>query len=214
MALEFHVIPVTAFQQNCSLLICSESRAAVLIDPGGDLELIEAQLEALGAELKEIWLTHGHLDHAGASRTLADRCKVPLIGPHEADRFWLQRLEAQAQNYGLPAYANFEPDRWLTEQDTLKLGEYEFQVIHCPGHTPGHVVFYQKEEGLLIAGDVLFAGSIGRTDFPMSCHEDLVTAIKTKLFTLPEAVCVAPGHGPTTTIGREKKSNPYVGKYT
>ena len=214
MALEFHVIPVTAFQQNCSLLICSETRSAVLVDPGGDLEVIIEKLEHHKAKLKEIWLTHGHLDHAAGSRTLADRLKVALIGPHKDDSFWLQRQEMQARSYGMESYPVFEPDRWLSEGEELQLEKYSFKVIHCPGHTPGHVVFYCESQGLIIVGDVLFAGSIGRTDFPMSCHDDLISAIKNKLFVLPENVVVAPGHGRTTTIGKEKKHNPFVGNYS
>lgn len=213
MALEVHTVPVTPFQQNCSLLFCTESKTAVAIDPGGDLELLRDALSQLDATLVAIWLTHGHLDHAGASRTFADEQKVQLIGPQKDDIFWLNRLEHQAQSYGLPSWPSFKPDEWLIADQTLTFSHWDFQVIHCPGHTPGHVVFYQAQEKILIAGDVLFAGSIGRTDFPMSNHQDLIDAIKNNLFVLPDDVVVYPGHGPTTTLGREKESNPYVGAH-
>lgn len=212
MALEIHPVPVTAFQQNCSVVFCSETQTAVAIDPGGDLELIQEKLDELDATLVDIWLTHGHFDHAGASRLFAEQKKVSITGPEQADLFWLDRIESQAQSYGLPPYSPFQPDQWLKDGDTLQLGQWSFQVIHCPGHTPGHVVFYQAESKNIIVGDVLFAGSIGRTDFPMSVHQDLIDSIKEKLFKLPDDVTVYPGHGPTTTLGREKKSNPYVGE--
>jgi glyoxylase-like metal-dependent hydrolase (beta-lactamase superfamily II) len=214
MSLTISAFPVTAFQQNCSLIISEETNMALAIDPGGDIEKLEMELEENGAQLKEIWLTHGHLDHAGAARQFADRQNVKVVGPQIQDDFWLKRLELQAQQYGLPSYPTFQPDQWLEGDAELNFEGYFFKVIHCPGHTPGHVVFYQKELGWLIAGDVLFNGSIGRTDFPMSNHQDLVDSIQKKLFILPGETVVYPGHGPTTTIEKESKDNPFVGAYS
>ena len=211
MPIEINVIPVTLYQQNCSILKCNETDEIGIIDPGGDIDEIMQYCDQIGGNITKIILTHGHLDHAGQSRALADRLSLPLIGPEKADQFWLDRLEEQSKMFGFEETTSFKPDQYLEDGETLTLGNSTLKAIHCPGHTPGHVVFYLEKEGALIAGDVLFKGSIGRTDFPMSVHEDLIHAIKTKLFLLDDKTVVYPGHGPTTTIGDEKRMNPYVG---
>lgn len=211
MAIQIHVVPVTPYQQNCSVLKCSETEDLAIVDPGGDLDLILDTCQQIGGTIKLILLTHGHLDHAGQARNLANQLNLPLVGPEKADQFWLDRLNDQSKMFGFDPTEAFTPDQYLKDQEIIPFGKGELRAIHCPGHTPGHVVFHLEEEKALIAGDVLFKGSIGRTDFPMSVHEDLIQAIKTKVFLLDDQTVVYPGHGPTTTIGEEKRSNPYVG---
>ena len=212
MALEISIIPVTPFQQNCTLLRCTNTGDKAVIDAGGDIELIKAEINKTEGELKNVFLTHGHLDHAGASRQLADDYKVSLVGPQREDLFWLESIPEQAKSFGFPSFDAFEPDQWLEQGDTIVVGDSTLSVLHCPGHTPGHVVFYDKEQGFLIVGDVIFAGSVGRTDFPRSDSKALLSSIKENLFCLPEESVIYPGHGETTTIGREKKTNPFVGE--
>ncbi|RXZ44413.1 MBL fold metallo-hydrolase [Crenobacter cavernae] len=210
MALKFQIVPVTPFQQNCSILWCDATRRAAVVDAGGDIARIEAVVEQLGVSVEKLLLTHGHIDHAGAAAALAEKFGVKIEGPQKAETFWLDQLPQQGAMFGFPASAPLTPDRWLEEGDTVSIGDETLAVIHCPGHTPGHVVFYSEGAGLLVAGDVLFAGSIGRTDFPMGNHDDLIAAIRGKLFKLPDATVVIPGHGPNTTIGAERASNPFV----
>lgn len=211
MPFEIHVFPVTPFEQNCSIIVDEESRKALVIDAGGEVKRIKAQLENLGAELSALWLTHGHLDHAGGAMELSNDTGIEVIGPHEDDQFWLDQMEIQAGTFGLETSGSFKPHRYLNDGEELEFEGKTFKVIHCPGHTPGQVVFFQPDQNFLIAGDVIFLGSIGRTDFPRSNHGDLINAIKTKVFALPDDCTIYPGHGPTTTIGQEKATNPYVG---
>jgi hydroxyacylglutathione hydrolase len=204
------VIPVTPFRQNCSLLVCEATNHAAVVDPGGDIELIEGAIEKEGVTVEKVLLTHGHLDHCGAAKALATRYGVPIEGPHVDERFWLDQLAAQSQRFGFPHAEAFEPDRWLSDGDTVRFGDETFDVYHCPGHTPGHVVFVSGRHRLALVGDVLFAGSIGRTDFPRGSQADLIASIRTKLWPLGEDIAFIPGHGPTSTFGEERRTNPYV----
>lgn len=210
MALKYHVIPVTPFAQNCSVLWCDQTRRAAVVDAGGDLDRIRAFLASETLSVEKLLLTHGHIDHAGGAAALAEALGVAIEGPQQADSFWLEQLPQQSQAFGFPASDMLSPQRWLVDGDTVTVGQEVLRVIHCPGHTPGHVVFYSESAGLLIAGDVLFQGSIGRTDFPRGNHQDLLDSIHNKLFTLPDDTTVIPGHGPFTTLGDEKRSNPFV----
>lgn len=211
--IDYRIVPVTPFQQNCSIVWCEATRKAAVVDPGGDVERILATVEELGVTVEKVWLTHGHIDHVGGVVELAARLAVPVEGPQREDEFWLQGLPQQSRMFGFPPIAAFAPDRWLAEGDEMALGEARFQVIHAPGHTPGHVVFYQPQARLAWVGDVLFAGSIGRTDFPKGDHAALIASIRDKLFPLGEDVVFVPGHGPVSTLGREQADNPYVGKH-
>lgn len=209
--MKVQIIPVTAFQQNCSLLWDEHSMKGAVVDPGGDLPRIKAAIEANGVTIEKILITHGHLDHAGAAAQLARELGVKIEGPHKDEVFWLERLSNdQGRLFGLEPGEPFTPDRWLDDGDTVTVGGETLQVLHCPGHTPGHIVFYSPTAEVAFVGDVLFRGSIGRTDFPKGNHADLINAIRTKLFTLPDDVEFVPGHGPTSTIGDEKESNPFV----
>ncbi len=208
--MKYAIIPVTPFVQNCSLLVCEETQHAVVIDPGGDVERILGVVKKAGLTVEKVLLTHGHLDHASAARVLADRCGVKIEGPHRDDIFWLEKLPQQAQSYGFPAVEPFLPDRWLHDGDTVTFGNQTLEVLHCPGHTPGHVVFFHRAGKFAVVGDVLFAGSIGRTDFPRGNHEDLIHSIRENLFPLGDDVEFIPGHGPNSTFGRERESNPFV----
>ncbi|MGC3963042.1 MAG: MBL fold metallo-hydrolase [Rhodocyclaceae bacterium] len=211
MALEYRIVPVTAFMQNCSILWCTESMEAAVVDPGGDLPRIEAQLATTGARLTKILLTHGHIDHAGAAAELAEKTGVPIEGPQEEERFWIEKLADQSRMFGLSPSRPFEPNRWLNDGDTVTVGRETLQVLHCPGHTPGHVVFFHAPSRLAVVGDVLFAGSIGRTDFPRGDHAALIAAIRGKLWPLGDDVDFIPGHGPMSSFGAERASNPFVG---
>lgn len=208
--LQYQIIPVTAFSQNCSLVWCDETKEAVLIDAGGDVDLLKSAVEAHGVKLKAVWLTHGHLDHAGGAQDLREQLGLPVIGPDQADDFWLAGIEQHAKTYGLSGLRNVEPDEWLTESREMNLGNETFQVIHTPGHTPGHIVFYHAKQQLAWVGDVIFAGSIGRTDFPKGDHGTLIRSITEKLWPLGNDVRFIPGHGPESTFGAERKSNPFV----
>lgn len=204
------IVPVTPFQQNCSILVDEASGKAAVVDPGGDLERIEEALSRTGATLEKILLTHGHLDHCSGAAELRRRTGVPIEGPQRNDKFWIDQLPRAAAGYGFPPAEAFEPDRWLEDGDTVSVGGATLDVRHCPGHTPGHVVFFSAPERLAIVGDVLFAGSIGRTDFPRGNHAELIRSITQKLWPLGEDVTFIPGHGPVSTFGEERESNPYV----
>ncbi|MCF7530508.1 MBL fold metallo-hydrolase [Neisseria lisongii] len=209
MALQFEINAVTPFRQNCTLLWDDESGEAVLTDVGGDVPFLLQSVADKNLKLKEIWLTHGHLDHAGGVVEFLKHCDVAVLGPHEGDDFLLQSLPETTAQYGFPV-SPVPQTRWLNEGEQLAVGRYVFDVLHIPGHTPGHVVFYCSEAGLLIAGDVLFYETIGRTDFPRGNHADLICNIREKLLTLPEETRVIAGHGRMTTIGHEKRHNPFL----
>jgi len=205
------IIPVTPFQQNCSLVWCEVTQHAAVIDPGGDLDKVLAAVDEAGVTLTSILLTHAHVDHAGATAELARRKQLPIIGPHRGDQFWIDGLAEQGRMFGLGQSESFEPDQWLVDGARVSLGEGEFQVRHCPGHTPGHVIFYSAPDRLAFVGDVLFAGSIGRTDFPGGDYDTLIRSIREKLFVLGDEVRFVPGHGPMSTFGAERRTNPFVG---
>jgi glyoxylase-like metal-dependent hydrolase (beta-lactamase superfamily II) len=204
------VIPVTAFQQNCSVIFNARTRQAAVVDPGGDVHRIVEQLDREGLTLEKILITHAHLDHAAATAELAALKGVPIEGPHPDDQFLIDDLPRQAQQYGFAASRSFVPDRWLSQGDQVTAVGETFEVRHCPGHTPGHVVFFHPGARLAFVGDVLFAGSIGRSDFPRGNHEDLIRSIRQNLFPLGDDVQFVPGHGPTSTFGRERQANPFV----
>lgn len=204
------VVPVTAFQQNCSVLWCERTRAAAIIDPGGELDRVLATVAQHELMPDKILLTHGHVDHAAGTAELARRCKLPIIGPHRADDYWIAGLAEQAAMFGFPPSESFTPTRWLEQGDRVPLGEGELEVLHCPGHTPGHVVYFSRPDRLAIVGDVLFQGSIGRTDFPGGDHDTLIRSIRERLFTLGDDVHFLPGHGPMSTFGAERRANPHV----
>ncbi|GLV22119.1 glyoxalase [Sphingobium sp. TomMM35A] len=204
------LIPVTPLQQNCTLFWCTATNRGAFVDPGGDLPRLKAAAEQQGVTIEKILVTHGHIDHCGEAGTLAKELGVPIEGPHEADRFWISRLEEDGRNYGVNGKI-FEPDRWLADGDQVKVGELVLDVYHCPGHTPGHVVFHHAPSKLAIVGDVLFQGSIGRTDFPMGNHQDLIDAITGKLWPLGGDTAFVPGHGPMSNFAHERRTNPFVG---
>lgn len=204
------IIPVTSYQQNCSLLTCEETNRAAVVDPGGDLDRIISTVEKEGALLEKIFLTHGHLDHAGGAGELAEKYSLPVEGPHKDDQFLLTSFTEQIKRFGFPHCQSFTPDRWLEDGDTIHFGRVELDVYHCPGHTPGHVVFHEKNSQVATVGDVLFKGSIGRTDFEFGDHEQLISSIKQKLWPLGDDVQFVPGHGPTSSFGHERQTNPYV----
>ncbi|HQZ59543.1 MAG TPA: MBL fold metallo-hydrolase [Acinetobacter sp.] len=208
--LQVKIVPVTAFQQNCSILWDSDTKEAVLIDAGGDAAILKKEVEDLGLKVKALWLTHGHLDHAGAVGELAETWKIPVIGPHKEDQFWLDMIQDVSARYGFPIPQPINVDQWLEGGEVLKLGDDEFEVRFAPGHTPGHVMFYNAKHGVLWTGDVLFKGSIGRTDFPKGNHQQLLDSIQRECFSLPDATQFISGHGPISTIGYEKKFNPFV----
>lgn len=205
------VLPVTPYQQNCSLVWCEATRQAALIDPGGEAERLLAEADERGLKLIKLLLTHGHLDHVGAASEIASRLGIPIEGPHRGDDYWLQALPQQSAMFGFPHTDAFTPDRWLADGDTVSVGEVILDVLHCPGHTPGHVVFYHRDSKTAFVGDVLFAGSIGRTDFPGGDSDALIHSIRQRLFPLGDDVTFISGHGPDSTFGRERRMNPYVG---
>jgi len=203
------IIPVTPLQQNCTLLWCTATMRGAFVDPGGDLPRLKAAAAQAGVTIEKILITHGHIDHCGEAGTLAQELGVRIEGPHEADRFWISRLDDEGHKYGIHGRL-FEPDRWLDNGDTVTVGDLTLDVYHCPGHTPGHVIFHHAPSGVAMVGDVLFQGSIGRTDFPMGNHQDLLDAIVTRLWPLGDATNFVPGHGPMSTFGYERATNPYV----
>lgn len=204
------VLPVTAYQQNCTFVLCEETGRAAIIDPGGEVGKLLAVVEKHQLDVEKILLTHGHLDHVGGAAELRNTLGAPIIGPHSGDAFWLQQLPQQGQMLGGPVLEAFEPDQWLADGDAVRVGAMTFEVLHCPGHTPGHVVFYNRASNWAQVGDVLFAGSIGRTDFPGGDQNQLLQSIRGKLFPLGDEVRFVPGHGPGSTFGEERRSNPFV----
>ena len=208
--LKYETIPVTAFAQNCSLVWCDQTLKAAVIDPGGDLDEVLQVVQRRGVHLEQIWLTHAHIDHAGATGELAKRMNLPIVGPHEEDQFWIDALPEQSRMFGFPQAIAFTPTRWLHDGDTVNIGLSELKVRHCPGHTPGHVVFHSEEAKRAFVGDVLFAGSIGRTDFPRGDHATLIASIRQRLWPMGDDIVFIPGHGPESTFGRERRSNPFV----
>ena len=208
--MQIRIIPVTPLQQNCSLIWDTKTGKAVFVDPGGDMAMLEKALQEFNLTLDRIWLTHGHLDHAGAAQALKDKYDVPIEGPHEDDQWLLDDIEAQGAKYGIQDGRNCQPDRYLKDGDMLKLGDEEFGVVHCPGHTPGHVVIYHDGARLAFVGDVLFQGSIGRTDFPRGDHQTLINSITQKLWPLGSDMRFVPGHGPMSTFGQERQTNGFV----
>lgn len=208
-AMRVAIIPVTAFQQNCSLIWCTETMRGALVDAGGDLDRLKDGVKRHGVTLEKLLVTHGHLDHCGMTGVLARELDLPIEGPHEEDRFWIELLDDPTKRYGLEG-ESFEPDRWLHDGDTVTVGALTLDVLHCPGHTPGHVVFFHAGSRLALVGDVLFQGSIGRTDFPRGNHQHLLDSITGKLWPLGDDVSFVPGHGEVSTFGHERQTNPFV----
>ncbi len=209
--LTYLTVPVTPFAQNCSLVWDDQTKQAAVIDPGGELDRLLAEVAQRGLKLEQIWLTHAHIDHAGGTGELARRLGIPIIGPHPGDQFWIDGLPQQSAMFGFAPAEPFTPTRWLHDGDTVTLGSHTLHVRHCPGHTPGHVVFHSPELKRAFVGDVLFAGSIGRTDFPQGDHDTLIASITQRLWPMGDDTVFIPGHGPESTFGRERRTNPYVG---
>ncbi len=208
--MHYLITPVTPLEQNCSLLWCEATGRAAIVDPGGEIERIVAVVQQQKVEVERILLTHGHFDHVGGAGELAERLSVPVEGPQEEDRFLLESLPRQCEIYGFPPAEPLHPDRWLQEGDQIRFGEQRLEVLHCPGHTPGHVVYFHRGERLALVGDVLFRGSIGRTDFPRGDHATLLKSIHEKLLPLGDDVRFIPGHGPMSTFGEERRTNPFL----
>ncbi|MEO6582074.1 MAG: MBL fold metallo-hydrolase [Sphingomicrobium sp.] len=204
------IIPVTPLQQNCSLVWCTTTMQGAFVDPGGDLPKLTAAAREAGVTIEKILLTHGHIDHCGSAAILAEELKVPIEGPHEDDIFWISMLKEDGARYGIIGKP-FTPDRWLVDGDQATVGKLTFDVRHCPGHTPGHVVFHHPESRLAIVGDVLFKGSVGRWDFPRGDQQQLIRSITTRLWPMGNDTAFVPGHGPMSTFGHERATNPYVG---
>ncbi|MEM7465865.1 MAG: MBL fold metallo-hydrolase [Pseudomonadota bacterium] len=204
------VHPVTPFQQNCSLIWCEKTKRGAFVDPGGDVPVLLASAADHGVEIDKILVTHAHIDHAGAVASIAEELEVPIEGPHEADQFWIDALPSQGEMFNFPPTRPFAPNRWLQQNDEVTIGEEKLLVRHCPGHTPGHVIFFSEDARIAFVGDVLFRGSIGRTDFPRGDHATLINSIKEQLWPLGNDVVFVPGHGPTSTFGEERQHNPFV----
>jgi hydroxyacylglutathione hydrolase len=208
--LKYQTVPVTPFQQNCSIVWDDATMRAAIVDPGGDIDTLLAEAARLGVTLEQIWLTHAHIDHAGGSAELAERLSLPIVGPHPADQFWIDAISQQAMMFGFPDARPFVPTRWLQDGDSVELAGHVLHVRHCPGHTPGHVVFHSPAMNRAFVGDVLFAGSIGRTDFPQGNHQQLLASIRERLWPMGDDTVFIPGHGPESTFGRERRTNPFV----
>ena len=204
------IAPVTPLQQNCTIVWCAKTKKAAVIDPGGEVPRLMKALTDQGLTLEKIWITHGHMDHAGGAAELKRLTSVPIEGPHKDDQFWIDQIQSTGERYGVPEARIFVTDRWLDDGDVVTLGETQFEVLHCPGHTPGHVIFFHRQARFAQVGDVLFKGSIGRTDFPRGNHQDLLDAITGKLWPLGNDVQFVPGHGPMSSFGAERRSNPFV----
>ena len=204
------IVPVTPFVQNCSVVWCQETMKGAVVDPGGDIDRILEAVEEHGVTLEKILLTHGHLDHAGGTADLVDKLGLPIEGPHMEDKFWLDGMPEQSRTFGVAPVRAFTPDRWLRAGDQVTVGTLVFDVLFCPGHTPGHVVFFHPPSRLAFVGDVLFAGSIGRTDFPRGDFDTLIRSIREQLWPLGDDVAFISGHGPMSTFGHERKTNPFV----
>ncbi len=209
--LRYEILPVTPFAQNCSLLWCDQTMEAALVDPGGELPRLREAARRHGVTIRQILLTHAHIDHAGGAGTLAREDGLPIVGPHPGDQFWIDGLPQQARMFGFAPAETFAPTRWLSDGETVQVGQVNLQVRHCPGHTPGHVVFHDPQTQRAFVGDVLFAGSIGRTDFPGGNHATLIASITERLWPMGDETVFIPGHGPESSFGRERRSNPYVG---
>ncbi|MBJ7220567.1 MULTISPECIES: MBL fold metallo-hydrolase [unclassified Brenneria] len=208
--MKYQIIPVTAFSQNCTLLWCENTNEAAIVDPGGDADRIKQAVAQAGVAVKQILLTHGHLDHVGAAAELAEFYQVPIIGPQIEDAFWLEGLPAQSRMFGLSECKPLTPSRWLKEGDEITIGKVTLEVFHCPGHTPGHIVFFDKVSRLAQVGDVIFNGGVGRSDFPQGDHQALISSIRNKLLPLGDDITFIPGHGPISTFGQERKTNPFI----
>lgn len=211
MSIKYQLVPVTPFEQNCTILWCSETMKAAIVDPGGDIPRILAAIEQNAVLPERILVTHGHIDHAGGVAELAERLGIPVEGPQREDAFWIEGMPAQSKVYGFPGVRSFVPDRWLEQGDSVRFGNIELKVFHCPGHTPGHVVYFDEAGRLLLVGDVLFKGSIGRTDFPKGDFDALIASIHGRLWPLGDDVAFISGHGPMSTIGFERRTNPFCG---
>jgi hydroxyacylglutathione hydrolase len=209
-ALKVTVVPVTGFAQNCSIVACTATNQAAIVDPGGDVARIRDAVIQLKVTPEKIWLTHGHIDHAGGAAELAEALSIPIEGPDERDAFLLANLAAQGQKFGITDARNVTPTRWLVEGETVSLGDLTFNVLHVPGHTPGHLVFVNAPSRFALVGDTLFQGSVGRTDFPYGSHGELIGGIKAKLLPLGDDVTILPGHGPASTIGAERTGNGFL----
>lgn len=207
--MRYQIVPVTPFEQNCTIFWCEATRQAAVIDPGGDVDRILAVLAAEQLTLAKVLVTHGHIDHAGGVAALVARTGVPVEGPHADDAFWIDGMAQQSKMFGFPEVAAFTPDRWLADGDRVRFGDVELEVLHCPGHTPGHVVFFHAPSQLAQVGDVLFQGSIGRTDFPRGDFDTLIASIRGRLWPLGDDVEFIPGHGPMSTFGMERATNPF-----
>ena len=207
---QYQIIPVTDFQENCSIVWCDETNEAAFIDPGGEPELLKKAVEKLGVNIKKILLTHGHLDHVGVAAELAKHYDVKIIGPSQEDEFLFTALPQQSMQFGFPYTESFLPDRWLKENDKIQIGNISLDVLFCPGHTPGHIVFINLKDKIAFVGDVLFKNSIGRTDFPRGNHADLISSITHKLFPLGDDFIFVPGHGPMSSFGNERMTNPFL----
>jgi glyoxylase-like metal-dependent hydrolase (beta-lactamase superfamily II) len=203
------IIPVTPLQQNCTLLWCTANMRGAFVDPGGDLSRLETAASQAGVTIEKILLSHGHIDHCGSAGILAEELGVPIEGPHEADRYWIDRLAEDGAKYGITG-RSFEPSRWLNDGDQVSVGGLRFDVRHCPGHTPGHVVFHNKESRLAMVGDVLFRSSVGRWDFPHGDKQQLISSITERLWPMGDETAFVPGHGPMSTFGHERQTNPFV----
>ena len=210
MTIACTIVPVTQYQQNCSVIKCETTGKGAIVDPGGDIERIMQTVEKMDVTIEKIILTHAHMDHCAASDVLRKQLKIPIEGPHRGDDYWLEGLPQACQMAGFPHADAFEPERWLEQGDTVSVGALELAVIHCPGHTPGHIVFYYEPQQVAWVGDVIFQGSIGRTDFPGGNHDELIDSIRKKLFPLGDDITFIPGHGPTSTFGDERQTNPFV----